>query len=97
MTRSQSEEQAYELYTGAKKLRKTDAFNLRLVYNQFQHVASRVDIEESAHLNSPTTSGTAETFSQVMLDGSQRLREGEQKVLGANWNVATDQIIFSTR
>ena len=39
--------------------------------------------------------GVAETFSQATLGGSQRLHAGEQKVLGVNWNVSSDQIIFS--
>ena len=29
------------------------------------------------------------------MEGTQVLHDGEQKVLGINWNVSSDQIVFS--
>ena len=96
VTGSQSEEQAYELYTGAKNLLKTGAFNLRKFTSNSNALQARIDAEESVQLSdSSPTVGAAETFSQATLGGAQRLREGEQKVLGVNWSVSSDQIIFS--
>ena len=40
----------------------------------------------------PIPSGNLETFS---LGGGQGLKEGEQKVLGINWHVSSNQIIFT--
>ena len=93
---SQTEEEAYSLYTGAKALLKTGAFNLRKFSTNSSTLQSRVDSEESAHLGDPSQpSGAADTYSQATLGGSQGLHDGEQKVLGVNWNVSTDQITFS--
>lgn len=96
VTGSQSEEQAYKLYTGTKNLLKTGAFNLRKFTTNSSTLQARVDAEELVHLSdSSHTSGATETFSQVTLGRAQGLREGEQKVLGVNWDVSSDQIIFS--
>ena len=96
VTGLQSEEQAYELYTRAKNLLKTGAFNLRKFTTNLSTLQARIDAEESVHLrDSSLAVGATETFSQATLGGAQRLREGEQKVLRINWNVSPDQIIFS--
>ena len=93
---AQSEEQAYELYAGAKNLLKTGAFNLRKFTTNSSTLQARIDTEESVNLSdSSSNSGAAETFSQVTLGGAQALHEGEQKVLGVNWNISSDQIVFS--
>ena len=96
VTGSQSEEQAYELYTGAKNLLRMGAFNLRKFTTNSSTLQARIDTEEAVNLSDSSSSGgAAETFSQVTLGGAQALREGEKKVLGVNWNVSSDQIIFS--
>lgn len=96
VTGSQSEEQAYSLYVGAKTLLKTGAFNLRKFTTNSSALQAKVDAEEAIHIEDPSQpSRAAETFSQVTLGGAQRLREGEQKVLGVAWNVSADQIIFT--
>ena len=75
VTGSQSEEQAYQLYTDTKKLLKTGAFNLRKFTTNLSTLQARVEAEESVHFGDSTpTSGTAETFSQVTLGGAQRLQ-----------------------
>lgn len=48
----------------------------------------------SNHLGNPLKE-TEETFSQVTLSSNQMLQHSEQKVLGVNWNVSSDQIIFN--
>ena len=96
VTGLQSEEQAYELYTGAKNLLKTGAFNLCKFTTNWNTSQARIDAEESVHLSdSSPTVGAAETFSQATLGGAQQLCEGEQKVMGVNWSDSSDQIIIS--
>lgn len=96
VTGSQSEEQAYKLYTCTKNLLKTGAFNIRKFTTNSSTLQARVGTEELVHLSdSSPTSRAAETFSQVTLGRAQGLREGEQKVLGVNWSISSDQIIFS--
>jgi hypothetical protein len=51
VTGSRPEEQAYELYTGAKALLKRGAFNLHKFSTNSSALLARVDNEESAHLS----------------------------------------------
>lgn len=81
MIGSQSEEQAYELYTGAKALLKMGAFNLHKFSTNSCSLQARVNMEEVGHRDDPSVvSESAETFSQVTLGRSQGTRDGEQKV-----------------
>ena len=98
MTGSESEEKAYDLYTGAKALLKIGAFNLRKFSTNSSTLQARIDSEESTHLKNPSQSSEeTETFSQATLGRGQELRVGEQKVLGINWYVCCDKIVFSWR
>lgn len=93
VTGSQSEEQAYQLYTGAKALLKTAAFNLRKFSSNSSSLQARIDAEEFG--GAPEVIESPETFSQATLGGNQGLSNGEQKVLGVPWNVFSDQIVFT--
>ncbi len=96
VTGSRSDEQAYNLYTEAKALLKTGAFNLRKFLTNSPSLQARVVAEESSHVTEPAgVIGSAESFAQTTLGEAQELRDGEQRVLGVNWNVSSDQIVFS--
>ena len=41
------------------------------------------------------TNESEETYTRATLGGSQTLHSGEQKILGARWNVNTDQFVVS--
>ncbi|XP_064394514.1 uncharacterized protein LOC135341786 [Halichondria panicea] len=93
VTGSQSEEQAYQLYSEAKTLLKTGAFNLRKFYTNATRLQAKVDLEESAqHQDEPKP---METYSQSTLSGNGELCDAEQRILGLKWNITSDQIIFS--
>lgn len=96
VTGSQSEEQAYQLYTEAKALLRTGAFNLRKFSCNSSSLQPLVNREETSHVgNHFRFGGTTETYVKETLGGTQVLQDGEQKVLGINWNVSSDQIVFS--
>ena len=54
-----------------------------------------VDGEEASPTGDLAESTSTETFSQAMFGKSQGVHDGEQKVLGVNWSVSSDQFIFS--
>eukprot|EP00731_Ephydatia_muelleri_P025526 Em0017g609a len=97
VTGSGSNEEAYELYAGAKALLKAGAFNLRKFSTNSRSLQATNNSEEAVHLKNlfPIPSDNLEMFSQATLGCGQGLKEGEQKVLGINWHVTTDQIIFT--
>ena len=96
VTGSHSEEEAYKLYSGAKMLLKTGAFNLRKFLTNSRSLQRKIDEEESPLRDNTTgASDSTETFTQVTLGGTQGLHDGEHKVLGVAWNVSSDQIVFS--
>lgn len=93
VTSSHSEEQAYQLYTEAKSLLKTGAFNLRKFLTNSRSLQIKVDEEESVPCSNSAES--METFTQATLGGTLDLYNGEHKVLGVTWNISSDQIVFS--
>ena len=96
VTGSESEEKACYLCTGAKALLKIGAFNLRKFSTNSSTLQARIDIEDSAHFKNPSQpSEETETFSQATLGRSQELCVSEEKVLGVNWDVSSDKIVFS--
>ena len=71
VTGSQSEAQAYQLYTEVKALLKTGAFNLCKFSSNSSSSQATVDREETSHVGDQVRfSGTVETFSQVTLGGT---------------------------
>lgn len=94
VTGAESDKQAYELYMGAKRLLRSRAFNLRKFSTNSSCLQAKVDGEE-ASTGDLAESTPTETFSQATLGNSQGVHDGEQKVLGVNWNVSSDQFIFS--
>ena len=73
------------MYNDAKALLKVAAFNLRKFSTNSQALQSRVDRE----LHKIT-----ETHNKELGAAKESLHDGEQKVLGVNWNINADQIIF---
>ena len=68
MTGSQTEEQAYQLYTGVKTLLKTGVFNLRKLSTNVSSLQARSDSEESVYLsNTAKSNESMEKFSQATL------------------------------
>ncbi len=76
VTGSQSEEQAYQLYSEAKTLLKTGAFNLRKFSTNATRLQAKVDLEESAQCQDVPK--PMETYSQSTLS---ELCDAEQRVL----------------
>ena len=94
VTGSHSEEEPYQLYTGAKTL-KSGAFNLRKFVTNSKSLQTKIDEEESTPHNHAAEPSNPETFTQATLGGTHGLRDSEHKVLGVTWNVSSDQIVFS--
>ena len=95
VTGSHSEEEAYRLYTGAKTLLKSGAFNLRKFVTNSRSLQTKIDEEESTLHSHTAEPSNPETFTQATLGGTQGLHDSEHKVLGVTWNVSSDQIVFS--
>ena len=95
VTGAESDKQAYELYMGAKRLLRSGAFNLRKFSTNSSCLQAKVDGEEASPTGDLAESTPTETFSQATLGNSQGVHDGEQKVLGVNWSVSSDQFIFS--
>ena len=96
VTGSHSEDEAYELCTGAKTLLKSGAFNLRKFLSNSRSLQTKIDEEESSNRsNTAEPSDSKETFTQATLGVPQGLCDSEHKVLGITWNVSSDQILFS--
>ena len=95
VTGAESDKQAYELYMGAKRLLRSGAFNLRKFSTNSSCLQAKVDGEEASPSSDLAESTPTETFSQATLGNSQGVHDGEQKVLGVNWSVSSDQFIFS--
>ena len=96
---SHSENEAYKLYTGAKMLLKSGAFNLRKFLSNSGSLQTKIDEEESSiRSNTAELNDSTETFTQATqatLGRTQVLHDSEHKVLGVTWNVSSDQIVFS--
>ena len=91
VTGSHSENEAHKLYTGARTLLKSGAFNLgKLLSNS----RTKIDEEESSsRSNTATLDDSTETFTHAKLGGTQELHCSEHKVLGESWNVSSDQMV----
>ena len=85
VTSAPSEEAAYGVYNDAKALLKVAAFNLCKFSTNSQALQSLVDRELYK---------TTETHNKELGAAKESLHDGEQKVLGVNWNVNADQIVF---
>ena len=85
VTSTPSEEAAYEVYNDAKALLKVAAFNLRKFSTNSQALQSRIDRELYK---------TTETHNKELGAAKESLHDGEQRVLGVNWNINADQIVF---
>ena len=104
VTGAESEEAAYELYKESNELLKGAGFNLRKFTSNSSRLRDKVEREEETPHSSdanPTppvpsdTNESEETYTRATLGGSQTLHSGEQKILGARWNVNTDQFVVS--
>lgn len=93
VTGTTTEEQAYELYIGAKEILASAGFNLRKFTTNVSSLQARVVSAESSDFSDPVE--IEETFSQATLGSVQTPRDGEQRVLGVNWNVNSDQLVFN--
>ena len=93
VTGSHSENEAYQLHTGARMLLKSGAFNLRRFLSNSRRLQIKIDEEDSSNCsNTATLNDSTKTFTQMTLGGTQKFHGNEHKVLGVTWNVSSDQI-----
>ena len=86
-----SSEEAYNMYSEARKLLKTAGFNLRKFASNSANLRLRVFQDETV----PRDVSGEETFTQVTLGDNQKLQQNELKVLGIKWNTSEDQLRFN--
>ena len=91
------EENAYELYLESRKMFKDGGFNLCKFVSNSAQLQERMDNEEKGLNAEKQELGDTsdETYTKATLGSMQKVRSGEQKVLGVRWDVATDHIVFS--
>ena len=98
-TGAESEEQAYEMFVSAKEIMKEAGFNLRKFYTNsrmFQARVNPIDCLEPVEDRRPlATEELEESYASLTLGSGQRLRQGEQKVLGVRWDTSSDQLLFN--
>ena len=94
---AQNEQQAYQLYSEAKKIFQAGGFNLRKFVTNLHSLQNKIDVKEG--VNDPAVKPSPcemcspdETYTKSTLGVSQLIQSGEQKVLGLRWEVATDRI-----
>ena len=95
---AEDDDEVYKLYTESKDILKAGGFNLRKFVTNSRPLQAKIDLNEE-FLNASTTSlvvdNSEETYTKSTLGNTQRLRLGEQKVLGVRWDVASDHFTFN--
>ena len=87
------EEQAYQMFVTAKKILKDAGFNLRKFYSSSESLQARVNPLEPPSPEASPTEVPEESYTSSILGGEQKLRSGEQKVLGIRWNTSADRLL----
>lgn len=93
--------EAYTLYTSSKEILSHGCFNLRKFTTNATSLQALVDSEVATQGNPCDTKPTTEvveadeTHVKATLPTGTNKHPTEQKVLGVQWNVALDQVVFS--
>ena len=87
-----------------KEIFKEAGFNLRKFYSNSAALQARVNPdagkvntlgENNKTPDSAVVEELEESYSSSTLGGGQKLRRGEQKVLGVRWDLSTDQLVIN--
>ena len=95
---AEDDDEAYKLYTESKDILKAGGFKLRKFVTNSRPLQAKIDLNEEVLNASPTSlvvDNSEETYTKSTLGNTQRLRLGEQKVLGVRWDVASDHFTFN--
>ncbi len=92
VTGAESEEAAYQAYLDSKHILKEGGFNLRKFVTSSSTLQAKIDEEQAS--STPSEQRTDETYAKSTLGSTQRLRSGEQKILGVPWDVGGDRLVF---
>ena len=93
---AEDEEQAFQMFTMSKEIFKEAGFNLRKFYSNSAALQARVNPdagkvntlgENNKTPDSAVVEELEESYSSSTLGGGQKLRHGEQKVLGVRWDL----------
>ena len=94
---AKNEQQAFRLYLDSKEAFRRGGFNLRKFITNSGPLQERIDHEEGI----PTTQESSlpvcdsdESYTKATLGTVQSAQSGEQKIVGVQWEVATDQLHF---
>ena len=92
------EESAYKLFVTSKKIFNSGSFNLRKFTTNSPSLQRATDDAENsqiASLEKHQCNEIDETYAKSIIKHDYPLNSGEQKTLGVNWDVPSDQFSFS--
>ena len=98
-----TEEDAYTLYTNSKEVLGHGSFNLRKFTTNLSSLQRLIDIQEAAFVAKESTSASSnpgveeseEMYVQSTLPVNRQTSPNEEKVLGVPWNISHDQLTFN--
>ena len=98
VTGAGSEEEAHLLYLDSKSLMKDGGFNLRKFITSSSSLQAKINSDQQqpkTNCHEPKFREVDESYAKSALGNAGDLQSGEQRVLGVQWNVNTDHLVFN--
>ena len=89
-----SEKEAFELFTQAKKLFRRGGFNLRKFLTYSKELQLKINQAEGISCQAVSTDPSTKTYAQAVLGTQSPTEPGKCKILGILWNSSSDHLVF---